>query len=150
MALPVPGDPESAFLPLVSVLPIATSTSRSVYAVTGHPDVVLKVAHANCETVNQNEVEVWNSANPAQQKALAKIHTWSANYTYVVMERLIPLTWGDLRVDQLDRNSLLSIITDFKPTNMGEALDGTIKMLDYAFRKAPPEASSFGGILGEE
>lgn len=151
MKLPEPGEPEVSFAALLqSAEHIPGGTSRDVYAIPDHPNLVLKVARANCETVNRDEVEVWEAATTEQRKCLATMHTWSANHTYVVMERLQPLTWGDARVERFNYGPVLSIITDFKPTNMGEATDGTIKMLDYALRKAPQEPSSFAGILDEE
>lgn len=150
MQLPTPGDPEASFQTLLqSAQQVPGGTSRDVYTLPSHPDVVLKVARANCESENQKEVDVWSTANPSQRQALAAIHTWSANHVYVVMERLQPLTWGDPRAAQLNSGVLLSIITDFKPTNMGEAADGTIKMLDYAFRKTSI-TSDFAGIMEEE
>lgn len=150
MTLPALGAPDTVFDALMpTATQIGHGTSRDVYALPTDPSAALKVARPNCETVNQAEVEVWKLALPHQQAVLASIITWSAGYKYVVMERLTPLTHGDLRAAGLDITKIITLITDFKDTNMGIAADGTIKMLDYAYRKDPvdPTEGDFAGLM---
>lgn len=150
MTLPAPGDPDAAFDALMpTATQIGQGTSRDVYALPTDSSVALKVARPNCETVNLAEVEVWNLARPDQRAVLASVITWSASYKYVVMERLTPLTNGDSRGAGLDITKIITLITDFKDTNKGIAADGTIKMLDFAFRKDPvdPTEGEFAGVM---
>ena len=58
---------------------------------------------------------------------LAKIFSWSWSGRFVVMERLVPLSW-----DEFTSHSFPCCLTDRKLENYGKDALGKIRSLDYA------------------
>ncbi|WP_439852509.1 hypothetical protein [Pseudomonas syringae] len=104
---------------------IARGTGRDAYEISGHPDKVLKVSNRQSNFSNWMEILVYEQFKDRDE--LATIFSWSWSGRFVVMERLIPLSPGDLC-----SYTFPYYLTDRKPENYGKDATGKIKALDYA------------------
>lgn len=104
---------------------IARGTSRDVYEIPDHPDKVLKVSNRQSNFSNWMEILVHNQFKDRDE--LATIFSWSWSGRFIVMERLKPLSTGEL-----NSYDLPFYLTDRKPMNYGKDASGKIKALDYA------------------
>lgn len=104
---------------------IARGTGRDAYEIPGHPDKVLKVSNRQSNFSNWMEILVYEQFKDRDE--LAEIFSWSWSGKFVVMERLAPLSPGDLC-----SYTFPSYLTDRKPENYGKDASGKIKALDYA------------------
>jgi hypothetical protein len=115
---------------------IARGTARDVYEIPGHRDKVLKVSNSQSNYSNWMEILVYDQFKDGDE--LAKIFSWSWSGRFVVMERLIPLSPGDL-----DSHRFPYYLTDRKPANYGKDALGNIKALDYAALTIAAPQSNF-------
>jgi len=104
---------------------VARGTARDVYEIPDHPDKVLKVSNRQSNFSNWMEVLVYDQFKDNDE--LAKIFSWSWSGRFIIMERLIPLSPGDLNSHRFPY-----YLTDRKPENYGKDASGKIKALDYA------------------
>lgn len=104
---------------------IARGTGRDAYEIPGHPDKVLKVSNRQSNFSNWMEILVYEQFKDRDE--LATILSWSWSGRFIVMERLAPLSPGDLC-----SYTFPYYLTDRKPENYGKDASGKIKALDYA------------------
>lgn len=129
MTIPIPRhtSPDCQFesLWLECQVLIARGTTRDAYEILGHPDKVLKVSNRQSNFSNWMEILVYEQFK--ERDELAEIHSWSWSGRFVVMERLTPLSPGDLSSYKFP-----FYLTDRKPENYGKDASGKIKALDYS------------------
>lgn len=119
--------PDSLFESLWLECPtlIARGTVRDAYEIPSHPEKVLKVSNRQSNFSNWMEILVYEQLKDRGE--LAAIISWSWSGKFIVMERLIPLSPGDLSLYIFPY-----YLTDRKPENYGKDASGEIKALDYA------------------
>lgn len=101
-------------------------SARRVYAVSGDDGWVVKEGRESPFSSNTVEWEVWSEiAGTSQAQVFAKCAAISEGGRYLVMERLDP------DVGTRPRPATPSWLTDRKPSNLGVAADGSVKVLDY-------------------
>lgn len=115
---------------------IARGTGRDVYEIPDHPDKVLKVSNRQSNFSNWMEILVHNQFKDRDE--LATIFSWSWSGRFIVMERLTPLSPGDLSSHEFPY-----YLTDRKPENYGKDASGKIKALDYAALSIAAPQSDF-------
>ena len=118
---------------------IARGTGRDAYEIPGHPDKVLKVSNRQSNFSNWMEILVYEQFKDRDE--LAAIFSWSWSGRFVVMERLSPLSPGDLC-----SYTFPYYLTDRKPENYGKDASGKIKALDYAALAIDTPQDFFGSI----
>ncbi|WLH27430.1 hypothetical protein [Pseudomonas canadensis] len=118
---------------------IGRGTGRDAYEIPGHPDKILKVSNRQSNFSNWMEILVYEQFKDRNE--LAEIFSWSWSGRFVVMERLIPLSEGDLC-----SYTFPYYLTDRKPENYGKDSSGKIKALDYAALAIDTPQDYFGSI----
>ncbi|MBY3559775.1 hypothetical protein [Rhizobium laguerreae] len=129
-----------------SIPPIGTGTSRIVYALRDHPELVVKEMKHPFPMSNMVEWLVWNAlvkmaedhlnavTNVHLQTMFARSYAISQTGRFLVTERLSALDDSD----KFDRGSFPSWLNDVKPaafgrdTSFGKDAVGRIKVMDYA------------------
>lgn len=106
---------------------VGNGTTRDAYAITCHPDKVIKVAKTAAFVTNWIEIVTYTKIK--NNSYFAEIFSWSQSGKYLVMERLTPLSSHT----DLKGSSLPKFVGDIsKAKNFGISQAGLIKCLDYA------------------
>jgi hypothetical protein len=105
---------------------IRNGSTRDAYAITCHPDKVIKVGTKPAYVTNW--VEIVTYLKVRNKIYFAEIFSWSQSGKYLVMERLTPLSSRA----ELNGWKLPEFVNDYlKTENFGKTATGTIKCLDY-------------------
>lgn len=124
---------------------LAQGTSRCVYSVHHHPFVIKRAKSESDVKFNQIEKDYFIDRVMDQPK-LARVVSWSRTGMFIVMERL------DMKIKPGSDFGYPVWVTDRKPSNIGQASDGSYKICDYASIKSPGDAykSPFGVLTDDD
>jgi len=103
---------------------ITRGSNRDIYEIPGHKDKVLKVSNRQANLGNWSEIIVYTYSD--NKEYLANIFSWSRSGKFLIMERLQPVTFNELK-----GHNFPVYLNDKKPENYGRDNSGNIKVLDY-------------------
>lgn len=113
--------------------------ARTVYAVKGDPDVVIK--EADNPAANRIEARVWDAIRGTTWESdFGRVISISDSGRFLMMERLNDIT----RQDAAHTPTLPIWLTDVWWPNMGRNAEGKIKIRDYASIKSAPTPNAEG------